>query len=59
VPQAAAKLRILIEPGGLAIEGPRDGEEAFTLIPDLDASATGAMTGGGYPDGCLLFRWPA
>ena len=31
--------------------GPWDGEEAITLIPDLDAGATGAMTGGGYPDG--------
>jgi 2-keto-3-deoxy-L-arabinonate dehydratase len=37
--------------GGEAIEGPWDGEEAITLMPDLDAGATGAMTGGGYPDG--------
>ncbi|MCH8890763.1 MAG: CHAT domain-containing protein [Myxococcales bacterium] len=28
-----------------------DGEEAITLLADLDAGATGAMTGGGYPDG--------
>ncbi|SON53757.1 L-2-keto-3-deoxyarabonate dehydratase [Hartmannibacter diazotrophicus] len=48
---AAAKLRRLIELGGTAIEGPWDGEEAITLMPDLDAGATGAMTGGGYPDG--------
>jgi 2-keto-3-deoxy-L-arabinonate dehydratase len=41
----------LIELGGSAIEGPWDGEEAITLLPDLDAGATGAMTGGGYPDG--------
>ena len=51
VPQAAAKLRALIEAGGEAIQGPWDGEEAITLMADLDAGATGAMTGGGYPDG--------
>ncbi|HWX60383.1 dihydrodipicolinate synthase family protein [Bradyrhizobium sp.] len=51
VPMAAAKLRGLIEAGGKAIEGPWDGEEAITLMADLDAGATGAMTGGGYPDG--------
>jgi 4-hydroxy-tetrahydrodipicolinate synthase/2-keto-3-deoxy-L-arabinonate dehydratase len=48
---AASKLRELIRLGGAAIEGPWDGEEAITLLPDLDAGATGAMTGGGYPDG--------
>jgi 2-keto-3-deoxy-L-arabinonate dehydratase len=51
VPQAAGKLRALIEAGGASIEGPWDGEEAITLLADLDAGATGAMTGGGYPDG--------
>ena len=51
---AAAKLRELIRLGGDAIEGPWDGEEAITLLPDLDAGATGAMTGGGYPDGIRL-----
>jgi 2-keto-3-deoxy-L-arabinonate dehydratase len=51
VPQAAAKLRELIAQGGDAIVGPWDGEEAITLMADLDAGATGAMTGGGYPDG--------
>lgn len=50
-PGAASKLRELIRLGGDAIEGPWDGEEAITLIPDLDAGANGAMTGGGYPDG--------
>ncbi|HVE23641.1 MAG TPA: dihydrodipicolinate synthase family protein [Acidocella sp.] len=50
VPQAAAKLRELIAEGGDAIEGPWDGEEAITLLADLDAGATGSMTGGGYPD---------
>ena len=44
---AASKLRELIALGGDAIEGPWDGEEAITLLPDLDAGATGAMTGGG------------
>ncbi|QKO23525.1 dihydrodipicolinate synthase family protein [Rhodoferax sp. BAB1] len=48
---AAAKLRELIRLGGEAIEGPWDGEEAITLLADLDAGATGAMTGGAYPDG--------
>jgi dihydrodipicolinate synthase/N-acetylneuraminate lyase len=48
---AANKLRELIALGGDAIEGPWDGEEAITLLADLDAGATGAMTGGGYPDG--------
>ncbi|HVF64276.1 MAG TPA: dihydrodipicolinate synthase family protein [Casimicrobiaceae bacterium] len=48
---AAAKLRELIRLGGDAIEGPWDGEEGITLLPDLDAGATGSMTGGGYPDG--------
>ncbi|MFP8779857.1 dihydrodipicolinate synthase family protein [Hydrogenophaga sp. RWCD_12] len=51
VPGAASKLRELIRLGGDAIEGPWDGEEAITLLADLDAGATGAMTGGGFPDG--------
>jgi len=51
VPQAAAKLRDLIALGGPAVVGPWDGEEAITLLADLEAGATGAMTGGGYPDG--------
>ncbi|MGT2486727.1 dihydrodipicolinate synthase family protein [Methylobacterium oryzae CBMB20] len=48
---AASKLRELIALGGDAVAGPWDGEEAITLMADLDAGATGAMTGGGYPDG--------
>jgi 4-hydroxy-tetrahydrodipicolinate synthase/2-keto-3-deoxy-L-arabinonate dehydratase len=48
---AAAKLRELVRLGGDAVEGPWDGEEAITLFPDLEAGATGSMTGGGYPDG--------
>ena len=51
---AANKLRELIALGGKAIEGPWDGEEAITLLADLDAGATGAMTGGAYPDGIRL-----
>jgi len=50
-PGAASKLRELIRLGGDAVEGPWDGEEGITLIADLQAGATGAMTGGGYPDG--------
>jgi len=48
---AANKIRELIALGGEAIEGPWDGEEAITLLADLDAGITGAMTGGGYADG--------
>jgi 4-hydroxy-tetrahydrodipicolinate synthase/2-keto-3-deoxy-L-arabinonate dehydratase len=56
---AAAKLRELIRLGGDAIEGPWDGEEAITLLPDLEAGATGSMTGGGFPDGirAILDPW--
>ncbi|KVS43738.1 dihydrodipicolinate synthase family protein [Burkholderia ubonensis] len=50
-PGAANKLRELIRLGGDAVEGPWDGEEAITLLADLNAGATGAMTGGAYPDG--------
>ena len=51
VPGTAAKLRELIQLGGDAIEGPWDGEEAITMLPDLEAGATGCMSGGAYPDG--------
>jgi hypothetical protein len=51
VAQATAKIRELIKAGGAAIEGPWDGEEAITMYPDLEAGATGCMSGGGYPDG--------
>ncbi|MDU8927048.1 dihydrodipicolinate synthase family protein [Alisedimentitalea sp. MJ-SS2] len=49
-PQAAAKLRALVEQGGAAIEGPFDGEEAITLMADLDAGASGTMTSALIPD---------
>jgi 2-keto-3-deoxy-L-arabinonate dehydratase len=50
VPGAAAKLRALIERGGAAIAGPFDGEEAITLLADLDAGATGTMPSALLPD---------
>jgi 4-hydroxy-tetrahydrodipicolinate synthase len=50
-PMAAAKLRDLVALGGAAVEGPWDGEEAITLLADLNAGATGSMTSGAYPDG--------
>jgi len=45
-PRAANKIRDLIAQGGDAIEAPFDGEEAITLLADLDAGATGSMTSG-------------
>jgi 2-keto-3-deoxy-L-arabinonate dehydratase len=51
VPPVANKLAALIAAGGELIEGPWDGEEGITLMADLEAGATGTMTGGGYPDG--------
>lgn len=50
-PGTAAKLRELLRLAGSAVEGPWDGEEGITLLADLEAGATGTMTGGGYPDG--------
>jgi len=50
VPGAAAKLRALIDAGGASIVGPFDGEEAITLLPDLDAGATGTMPSALLPD---------
>ena len=49
-PFAADKLAALIEAGGRDIIGPFDGEEAVTLLADLDAGATGTMTSGLLPD---------
>lgn len=49
-PQAAAKLRRLIELAGNSIEGPFDGEESITLMADLDAGATGTMCSALAPD---------
>jgi 2-keto-3-deoxy-L-arabinonate dehydratase len=50
VPSAAAKLRKLVELAGEALPGPFDGEEAITLLPDLDAGATGTMPSAVQPD---------
>ena len=50
VPGTANKLRALIEAGGDAVVGPFDGEEAITLMADLDAGATGTMTSAMIPD---------
>jgi 4-hydroxy-tetrahydrodipicolinate synthase len=43
VPQAADKLQALVSALGDSMPGPFDGEESVTLIPDLDAGATGTM----------------
>jgi len=50
VPFAADKLAALIEAGGPHILGPFDGEEAVTLLADLDAGATGSMTSALFPE---------
>ncbi len=50
VPGAAGKLRELIRLAGSTIDGPFDGEESITLMPDLDAGATGTMPSAMIPD---------
>lgn len=50
MPFAADKLAALIEAGGADILGPFDGEEAVTLLADLDAGCTGTMTSGLLPE---------
>lgn len=49
-PFAADKLAALIEAAGDFIDGPFDGEEAVTLLADLDAGCTGSMTSALLPD---------
>ncbi|WP_194096322.1 dihydrodipicolinate synthase family protein [Marivivens aquimaris] len=49
-PFAADKLAALIEQGGEHIIGPFDGEEAVTLLADLDAGCTGTMTSALQPE---------
>ncbi|HEU0220625.1 MAG TPA: dihydrodipicolinate synthase family protein [Paracoccaceae bacterium] len=49
-PFAADKLAALIQAGGEHVTGPFDGEEAVTLLADLDAGATGTMTSALLPD---------
>lgn len=49
-PFAADKLAALIKTAGTHIDGPFDGEEAVTLLADLDAGATGTMTSAMFPE---------
>ncbi|MDU8941824.1 dihydrodipicolinate synthase family protein [Ovoidimarina sediminis] len=49
-PFAADKLAALLAAAGDHVRGPFDGEEAVTLLADLDAGATGTMTSGMFPD---------
>lgn len=49
-PFAADKLAALIDIAGDHIKGPFDGEEAVTLLADLDAGATGTMTSAMFPE---------
>lgn len=49
-PFAADKLAALIEAAGAHVAGPFDGEEAVTLLADLDAGATGTMTSAMFPE---------
>jgi 2-keto-3-deoxy-L-arabinonate dehydratase len=48
--QAADKLRALIAAASNDLPGPFDGEEAITLIPDLEAGAQGTMSSCMVPD---------
>ncbi|MDQ0768041.1 2-keto-3-deoxy-L-arabinonate dehydratase [Pseudarthrobacter defluvii] len=50
MPQAADKLRALRAAAGPALPGLFDGEEAITLIPDLEAGAQGTMSSCMVPD---------
>jgi len=56
---AAAKLRHLVELAGDALPGPFDGEESITLIPDLEAGATGTMPSAMIPEVLseIVRRW--
>jgi hypothetical protein len=55
------ELRALMSEGGDMIEGPFDGEEAITLLADLDAGATGTMTSAMIPELIkpILIHWAA
>ena len=50
MPGTADKLRALIAVSGGTISGPFEGEEAITLMADLDAGATGTMPSAMLPD---------
>ncbi|MGC4193198.1 MAG: dihydrodipicolinate synthase family protein [Thermomicrobiales bacterium] len=60
-PNAAAKLRQMIVLAGDSLPGPFDGEESITLIPDLEAGATGTMPSSAIPDvlGGIVRDWLA
>jgi dihydrodipicolinate synthase/N-acetylneuraminate lyase len=49
-PRAASKIRRLLQLAGTHLEGVFDGEEGITLVPDLDAGATGTMPSALVPD---------
>ncbi|RVU23040.1 dihydrodipicolinate synthase family protein [Streptomyces antnestii] len=61
VPGTADKLRTLLAALGDRLAGPFDGEEAITLIPDLDAGAVGTMCSSMVPDrlGRIVRRYRA
>jgi 4-hydroxy-tetrahydrodipicolinate synthase len=50
MPRTAAKLRALIAATGDSLPGVYDGEEAVTLIPDLDAGVRATMSSAVIPD---------
>ena len=50
MPGTAAKLREVMGLAGDDLPGPFDGEEAITLLPDLDAGARGTMPSCSVPD---------
>lgn len=60
-PKAAEKLRAVIALAGRACPGPFDGEEGITLIPDLEAGATGTMPSAAVPEALVgvVRRWQA
>ncbi len=57
--QAAAKLERVIALAGAACPGPFDGAEGITLIPDLEAGATGTMPSAMIPEviASIIHRW--
>jgi len=58
---AASKLKTLTDLSGDALSGPFDGEESITLIPDLEAGATGTMPSSAIPEilGGIVRDWLA
>jgi hypothetical protein len=57
VPQAADKLHALASALGAGLPGPFDGEESVTLIPDLDAGASGTMASSMVPAELAPMPW--